>query len=306
VILARGRWRAPVCQKWEDRRTKSSMAPNPKIAPVLFDRALLRARRSRALRFGPATFLLDRVAEDMAERLHAVLREFKNGADVGTPSDQVRNALLERVDQLARIDLPDLESEPLPLQPESLDLIISALAFQFVNDLPGVLAQIRRALRPDGLFLAAMIGGDTLTELRQSFASAEAECEGGVSPRVAPFADLRDIGALLQRASFALPVTDVDRIVARYDDAFALMQDLRRMGSTNILVERRRTPTRRATMLRMAQVYRERFADADGRIRATFDVIWLSGWAPHESQQKPLKPGSAQASLAAAVKKPTK
>jgi SAM-dependent methyltransferase len=282
------------------------MAPNPKIAPVLFDRALLLARQSRALRFGPATFLLDRVAEDMAERLHAVLREFKNGADVGTPSDQVRNALLERVDQLARIDLPDLESEPLPLQPESLDLIISALAFQFVNDLPGVLAQIRRALRPDGLFLAAMIGGDTLTELRQSFASAEAECEGGVSPRVAPFADLRDIGALLQRASFALPVTDVDRIVARYDDAFALMQDLRRMGSTNILVERRRTPTRRATMLRMAQIYRERFADADGRIRATFDVIWLSGWAPHESQQKPLKPGSAQASLAAAVKKPTK
>jgi SAM-dependent methyltransferase len=282
------------------------MAPNPKIAPVLFDRALLLARRTRALRFGPATFLLDRVAEDMAERLHAVLREFKNGADVGTPSDQVRNALLERVDQLARIDLPDLESEPLPLQPESLDLIISALAFQFVNDLPGVLAQIRRALRPDGLFLAAMIGGDTLTELRQSFASAEAECEGGVSPRVAPFADLRDIGALLQRASFALPVTDVDRIVARYDDAFALMQDLRRMGSTNILVERRRTPTRRATMLRMAQIYRERFADADGRIRATFDVIWLSGWAPHESQQKPLKPGSAQASLAAAVKKPTK
>jgi SAM-dependent methyltransferase len=282
------------------------MAPNPNIAPVLFDRALLRARRSRALRFGPATFLLDRVAEDMAERLHAVLREFKNAADVGTPSDQVRNALLERVDQLARIDLPDLESEPLPLQPESLDLILSALAFQFVNDLPGVLAQIRRALRPDGLFLAAMIGGDTLTELRQSFASAEAECEGGVSPRVAPFADLRDIGALLQRASFALPVTDVDRIVVRYDDAFALMQDLRRMGSTNILVERRRTPTRRATMLRMAQIYRERFADADGRIRATFDVIWLSGWAPHESQQKPLKPGSAQASLAEAVKKPKK
>jgi SAM-dependent methyltransferase len=282
------------------------MATNPNIAPVLFDRALLRARRSRASRFGPATFLLDRVAEDMAERLHAVLREFKNAADVGTPNDRVSDALLERVDQLARIDLPDLESEPLPLQPESLDLILSALAFQFINDLPGVLAQIRRALRPDGLFLAAMIGGDTLTELRQSFASAEAECEGGVSPRVAPFADLRDIGALLQRAGFALPVTDVDRIVVRYDDAFALMQDLRRMGSTNILVERRRTPTRRATMLRMAQIYRERFADADGRIRATFDVIWLSGWAPHESQQKPLKPGSAQASLAEAVKKPMK
>jgi SAM-dependent methyltransferase len=280
------------------------MAPNRNIAPVLFDRALLRAWQSRALRAGPATFLLDRVAEDMAERLHAVLREFKNAADVGTPSDQVGNVLHERVDQLARIELPDLESEPLRLQPESLDLVVSALAFQFVNDLPGVLAQIRRALKPDGLLLAAMIGGETLTELRQSFAAAEAECEGGVSPRVAPFADLRDVGALLQRAGFALPVTDVDRVVVRYTDAFALMQDLRRMGATNILRERRRTPTRRATMLRMAQIYGERFADPDGRIRATFDVIWLSGWAPHESQQQPLRPGSAKASLAEAVKKP--
>jgi SAM-dependent methyltransferase len=279
------------------------MTPNPNIAPVLFDRALLRARQSRALGSGPATFLLDRVAEDMAERLHAVLREFKNAADVGTPGDQLRNALHEHVDQLVRIDLPDLESKPLPLQPQSLDLVVSALAFQFVNDLPGILAQIRRALKPDGLLLAAMIGGDTLTELRQSFAAAEAECEGGVSPRVAPFADLRDVGALLQRAGFALPVTDVDRIVVRYANAFALMQDLRRMGASNILLERRRTPTRRATMLRMAQIYGERFADPDGRIRATFDVIWLSGWAPHDSQQQPLRPGSAKASLAEAVKK---
>ena len=279
------------------------MAPNPNIAPVLFDRALLRARQSRALGSGPATFLLDRVAEDMAERLHAVVREFKNAADVGTPGDQVGKALHQRVDQLARIELPDLESEPLPLQPESLDLLVSALAFQFVNDLPGMLAQIRRALKPDGLLLAAMIGGETLTELRQSFAAAEAECEGGVSPRVAPFADLRDVGALLQRAGFALPVADVDRVVVRYINAFALMQDLRRMGATNILVERRRTPTRRATMLRMAQVYGERFADPDGRIRATFDMVWLSGWAPHASQQQPLRPGSAKASLAEAVKK---
>jgi hypothetical protein len=151
--------------------------------------------------------------------------------------------------------------------------------------------------------MAAMIGGDTLTELRQSFAAAEAELEGGISPRVAPFADLRDIGALLQRAGLALPVTDVDRIVVRYDDAFGLMHDLRRMAATNILVERRRMPTRRATMLRMAEIYRERFADPDGRIRATFDIIWLSGWAPHESQPKPLKPGSAKASLEEAVKK---
>jgi hypothetical protein len=147
-----------------------------------------------------------------------------------------------------------------------------------------------------------MLGGDTLTELRQSFAAAEAERDGGISPRVAPSADLRDVGALLQRAGFALPVTDVDRVVVRYDSAFGLMQDLRRMGATNVLVERRRAPLRRATLLRMAQIYSERFSDPDGRIRATFDIIWLSGWAPHESQQKPLKPGSAKASLADAVK----
>ena len=207
-----------------------------------------------------------------------------------------------RVDHLVAVDLPERDAEPLPLPPGSIDLAVSALALQFVNDLPGVLAQLRRALKPDGLLLAAMIGGDTLTELRQSFAAAEAECEGGASPRVAPFADLRDLGALLQRAGLALPVTDVDHVVVRYDHAFALMADLKRMAATNILVERRRTPTRRATMLRMAQIYADRFADADGRIRATFDVIWLSAWAPHESQQQPLRPGSAKASLADAVK----
>ena len=281
------------------------MVTKPAATPVLFDRALLRARLDRAERLGPATFLLDRVAADMAERLAAVLRDFKSVAEIGSPGDQVAQALAGRFAHMARIRLPERESEPLALAPQSLDLAVSALAFQFVNDLPGVLVQIRRALRPDGLLLAAMIGGDTLIELRQSFAAAEAELEGGVSPRVAPFADLRDVGALLQRAGLALPVTDVDRIVVRYDSAFGLMQDLRRMGATNILVERRRTPTRRATMLRMAEIYRERFADSDGRIRATFDVIWLSGWAPHESQPKPLKPGSAKASLEEAVKKAT-
>ncbi|HZR76273.1 methyltransferase domain-containing protein [Bradyrhizobium sp.] len=272
-------------------------------APRLFDRALLPVRFARAQRLGLATFLLDRVAEDMAERLKAVLREFKCAAEIGAPGTQIASALAGSFDQYARIDLPERESEPLPLQPHSLDLVVSALAFQFVNDLPGVLAQIRRALRPDGLLMAAMIGGDTLTELRQSFAAAEAELEGGVSPRVAPFADLRDVGSLLQRAGLALPVTDVDRIVVRYDSAFKLMGDLRRMGATNILVERRRALTRRATMLRMAEIYQERFADPDGRIRATFDIIWLSGWAPHDSQPKPLKPGSAKASLEEAVKR---
>jgi len=269
-------------------------------APILFDRALLRMRLDRAQKQGPATFLLDRVAGDMEDRLAAVKREFADVADIWTPGDALRRPFANRFKSFTHVDLGD--SEVLPLQPEQLDLVVSGLALQFVNDLPGVFAQIRRALKPDGLLLAAMLGGDSLTELRQSFAAAEAELEGGVSPRVAPFADLRDVGALLQRAGLALPVTDVDRVVVRYDSAFALMADLRRMGATNILIERRRTPIRRATMLRMAQIYGERFADSDGRIRTTFDVIWLSGWAPHESQPKPLRPGSATASLEEAVR----
>ena len=268
-------------------------------APALFDRALLLQRQARAQKLGAATFLLDRVAEDMEERLCAVKREFSAAADVWTPGDGVLRR--DRFTGFTRV--APTQDEALPLRPETLDLAVSALAFQFVNDLPGVLAQIRRALKPDGLLLAAMIGGDSLSELRQSFAAAEAECEGGVSPRVAPFADLRDVGALLQRAGLALPVTDVDRVVVRYANTFALMADLRRMGATNILLDRRRGPTRRVTMLRMAQIYSERFADPDGRIRATFDVVWLSAWAPHESQQQPLRPGSARARLKAAVQK---
>jgi SAM-dependent methyltransferase len=271
------------------------------MAPRLFDSALLIARQRRALTQGPVDFLLDRVASDLHERLSAVRRAFTAVADIWTPGAGLRPS--SQAGSFSHIALADSPDEALPLAPASLDLALSALAFQFVNDLPGVLAQIRRALKPDGLLLAAMIGGDTLTELRQSFAAAEAECEGGASPHVAPLADLRDIGALLQRAGLALPVTDVDRIVVRYDNAFALMHDLRRMGATNILIERRRVPTRRATMLRMAEIYAERFSDRDGRIRATFDVIWMSAWAPHESQQKPLKPGSAKASLEEAVKK---
>jgi SAM-dependent methyltransferase len=230
------------------------------------------------------------------------MRQFAHAADVGTPGLALRDALAPRLDDISHIDVPVLESEGLGLSPASLDLVVSALGLQAVNDLPGVMAQIRRALKPDGLLLAALLGGDTLTELRQSFAAAEAEREGGISPRVAPMADLRDIGGLLQRAGFALPVTDVDSVVVRYDSAFALMQDLRRMGATNILLERRRTPSRRATLLRMAEIYSERFADPDGRIRATFEIVWLSGWAPDESQPKPLKPGSAKASLADAVR----
>ena len=267
--------------------------------PVIFDRDLLRARRARAATLGPVTFLLDRVADDMAERLSAVLRTFDIAADLGTPTDAVRRAIARRVGTIAAVVA---DEEALPFRDASLDLVVSALALQFVNDLPGTLIQIRRALKPDGLFLAAMIGGESLAELRAAFAEAEAEIEGGVSPRVAPFADLRYLGALLQRAGFALPVTDVDRVTVRYASPMALMHDLRRMGAGNALTERRRTPLRRATLRRMLEVYAERYADADGRIRATFEVVWLSGWAPHESQQKPLAPGSAKTRLADALK----
>jgi SAM-dependent methyltransferase len=270
-------------------------------APLIFDRALLRVRQHRAERLGGAGFLLDRVAADMAERLSAVVRPFECAADIGTPSDIVRRAVSAsgKVGSIEAVDIAN--DETLGLEPQSIDLAISALALQFANDLPGVLAQIRRALRPDGLLMAVLAGGDTLTELRQAFAAAESEIEGGLSPRVAPFADVRELGGLLQRAGFALPVVDSERLTVRYDTAFALMHDLRRMGATNVLAERRRSPLRRATLLRAGGIYRERFADADGRVRATFELVWLSGWAPHPSQQQPLRPGSAQARLADAL-----
>lgn len=263
--------------------------------PILFDRALLRDRQGRAAALGAETFLLERVAAEMIERLAVVRRDFARAFDVATPGEGLRSVLQGRVADVSAIAIGDDDAAPLQAQTASADLVVSALALQFVNDLPGVLTQLRLCLKPDGLLLTGMLGGDTLTELRQSFAAAESEIEGGVSPRVAPMIDLRDAGALLQRAGFALPVCDVDRIVVRYGDAFALMRDLRRMGATNVLVERRRAATRRATMLRMAQIYGERFADPDGRLRATFDVIWLSGWAPHESQPKPLRPNLAGA-----------
>jgi SAM-dependent methyltransferase len=272
--------------------------------PIIFDRRLLRARRVRAQALGPVTFLIDRVAADFADRLAAVLRRFEHAADLGTPTDALLRVLADsgKAGTVVAVDaFAAGEDEVLPFAEASLDLVGSALALQFVNDLPGMLIQIRRVLRPDGLLLAALVGGDTLTELRQAFAAAEAEVEDGISPRVAPFLDVRDAGSLLQRAGFALPVTDVDRLTVRYASPFALMQDLRRMGAANALIERSRRPLKRATLVRMAEIYRERFADADGRIRATFEIVWLSGWAPHASQQQPLPPGSARARLADAL-----
>jgi SAM-dependent methyltransferase len=271
--------------------------------PAIFDRKLMRLRQARALAYGPETFLMDRVAADLGERLEAVLRTFERAADIGTPTDAVRRVLRAsgKVVTIYGGDSVVVDEEALPFADGMLDLAVSALALQFVNDLPGTLIQIRRALKPDGLLLAAMLGGDTLIELRGAFAEAEAEVEGGVSPRVAPFADVRALGGLLQRAGFALPVVDSDKLTVRYDSVFALMRDLRRMGATNILIERRRTPLKRATLLRMAEIYARRFADPDGRLRATFEIVWLSCWTPHESQQKPLKPGSATQRLADAL-----
>jgi SAM-dependent methyltransferase len=286
--------------------------------PTLFDRALLRSRRRRALALGASSFLLDRVAEDAADRIATVLRRFELALDLGTPGDAFRRALIAsgKVGTVIAADAffnrvgrngaasalrVVCDEEALPFREGSLDLVASGLSLQFVNDLPGALVQIRRALKPDGLFLAALIGGDTLNELRQAFATAEAEIENGVSPRVAPFADVRDLGSLLQRAGFALPVTDVDRFTVRYASPLALMHDLRRMGATNALIERSRRPLKRAVLARMMEDYGARFADADGRIRATFEIMWLSGWAPHESQQQPLKPGSAKTRLADAL-----
>jgi len=277
-------------------------------SPIIFDRLLQRRRRSRAAALS-ANFLLDHVAGELADRLSVVLRRFNVGVDLGTPGDAVRRSLrrlgagmIVGADVIARgKPFVVAEEEALPFRDSSLDFVVSGLALHFANDLPGVLAQIRRALKPDGLFLAALLGGETLTELRQAFAEAESEIEGGASPRVAPFADLRQIGALLQRVGFALPVTDVERVTVRYSSVFDLMHDLRRMGAANTLVARRRVPLRRTTLMQMADVYARRFADADGRIRTTFDIVWLSGWAPHPNQQQPLRPGSAKARLADAL-----
>jgi SAM-dependent methyltransferase len=282
----------------------------------IFDRALLARRRERAGAGAAAhEFLLARVADDLAERLGAINRRFpvvlNLGAHHGLLSRRLRQLPgietvidLERVPRLiAQCDGPRVraDEEVLPFGDASLDLVVSGLALQHVNDLPGTLAQIRRALKPDGLLLAALLGGSTLNELRGALLAAEEEIEGGASPRVAPFADVQDLGALLQRARLALPVVDSDTVTVTYADPLALMRELRGMGATNVLRARRRAPLRRATLLRALAIYRERFGLADGRVPATFEILTLTAWAPHESQQRPLQPGSARARLADAL-----
>ena len=282
--------------------------------PRIFDRSLIRRRLARARSIGPADFLIGYAAADLIDRLGPILRSFALAIDLGSSTNHVAQALIrsgkvEKVFRLAAIVSADREAFPtavadeeaLPLHAASVDLIASLLSLQAVNDLPGAFAQIKSALRPDGLFIACLLGGETLTELRQALAEAEAEQSGGISPRVAPFADARELGGLLQRCGLALPVTDVDRVTVRYGEPFALMRDLRGMGMGNPLVERGRVPLRRTTLMRAAEIYARRFADADGRLRATFDLVWLSGWAPDASQQRPLAPGSAKARLADAL-----
>ena len=296
---------------------------------TIFDRDLLRLRRQRvAADAARHDFLLQRVADDFAERLSIVRREFPVGANIGSHHGVLTERLLALPTIGSMIETDTVgpvpsspqgrvapliaragktrtriiaDEEALPFAPASLDLVVSGLVLHHVNDLPGALIQIRRALKPDGLFMAALLGGETLKELREAWLIAEDEVTGGASPRVAPFADVRDLGGLLQRAGFALPVADTDIVRVTYASAFDLMREIKAFGASNVLTARRRVPVTRKLLFRAAEIYAERFALADGRIPATFEIITLTAWVPHESQQKPLQPGSAKARLADAL-----
>lgn len=284
---------------------------------TIFDRALVAAHRHRALANNDpkAAFLLDIAAEEMAERLSVVERTFDTAVELhGATGATARAALATgKIGTMIRVEsekayarpgetLIEAPLEDVPLEPQSANLILAPLSLHLTNDTPGVFIQIRRALKPDGLFLAAIPGAGTLQELRDVLLAAEVEMTGGASPRVIPFADVRDVGSLMQRAGFTLPVIDAENYTVRYDSLFPLMRDLRAMGMSNPLAARGRMPLTRSFFLRAAEIYAERYSDPDGRIRATFSIIYASGWAPHESQQKPLKPGSAKARLADALK----
>lgn len=282
----------------------------------VFDRRLVRQHRDRAAAgLQGHDFLLRECAARLVDRLDDVTRRFSGALDLGCHGGEVAAAIGDRVESFVQCDLsPGMarsaarngrmtlaaDEEWLPFAPASFDLIVSNLSLHWVNDLPGALLQIRQCLRPDGLFLAAMLGGETLSELRHSLMEAEIAESGGAGPRVSPFADLRDAGSLLQRAGFALPVVDGDRITAGYADLAALMRDLRGMGEANAVLSRPRQPPRRAAIARADEIYRRRFGSTDGRLPATFQIIYLTGWAPHASQQQPKRPGSAESRLAKA------
>ncbi|MFO1120859.1 MAG: methyltransferase domain-containing protein [Hyphomicrobiales bacterium] len=269
----------------------------------IFDRDLLGRRLARAR--GPIpNILTSTIAEELAERLDLVTRHFARAAVIAADPQPIASRLKATGRVEAATPVPSPPDENLALEPESLDAVFSVLDLQTANDVPGLLAQMRRALRPDGLFLACLFAGDTLTELRQAWLAAELLVSGGASPRVAPMIGMQELGALLQRAGFALPVADLDRTTVRYADAVALIHEIRALGYSNPLAQRSRRPVTRALLGAAVNAYQTNFADADGRIRATLDVAWLTGWAPHQSQQQPLKPGSAKARLADALKVP--
>ncbi len=289
-------------------------------ATALFDRRAWRLHRERAARCGTVDFLHAEIAERIVDRLDDVGRQFRAVLDLGAHSGALSRALATRpgVERLVAADpaagflrtgaaLPSAalavaaDPELLPFRAASFDLAVSALALHWVADLPGALVQLRRIVKPDGLLLAALFGGATLGELRVALLEAELAEEGGASPRVSPTASLADAAALLQRAGFAMPVADADTITVTYPDALALMRDLRAMGETNALAARRRTPLRRGTLARAVAIYGERFGLPDGRIPATFEILFLTGWAPDASQPKPLRPGSATHRLADAL-----
>ncbi|WP_072385880.1 methyltransferase domain-containing protein [Hyphomicrobium sp. CS1BSMeth3] len=284
--------------------------------PNIFDRALLARRRARAASTaGEHDFLLRHVSEDIVDRLSLIQRQFPVGLNLGAHTGALSRRLRElgktgllidadpSAAMLAQCDGPRLaaDEELLPFGPATLDLVVSGLALQFVNDLPGVLVQIRQALKGDGLFIAALLGAGSLAELREAFLIAETEIYGGATPRVAPFADVRTLGGLLQRAGFALPVADVDSLRVTYAHPLALMAELKAMGASNVLVERSRRPMTRRLLARAAEVYAEKFGTPDGRIPATFEIVTLTAWAPDPSQPKPLRPGSAKTRLADAL-----
>jgi SAM-dependent methyltransferase len=283
---------------------------------LLFDRKLLRGRRARfAHEIEARKFLLAHVAREIAERVEVMLRPFPLALDLGAYHGLLgrRLAELKSVGEMvyaesvfvfaALCPRPSLvcDEDLLPLKDASLNLIVSGLALHRVDDLPGALIQIRRALRPDGLFMAALLGARALIELRQALLEAEAETEGGASPRVSPFADVRDYGALLQRAGFALPVADAETLKVIYPSPRELMREVRALGGGNVLLARSKAPLSRRTLERTEAIYRERHSMPDGRVSATFEIVYLSGWAPDASQQKPLKPGSAAHRLADAL-----
>lgn len=291
-------------------------------SPIVFDRQAVRRHRDRAAvrSDGDGDFLHREVAGRLVERLDEVRRDFGQVLELGCHRGALTGLMAARpeIDTLIAVDISPAcatlaaktqqrvlgvaaDEEALPFAPAAFDLVVSNLALHWVNDLPGALIQICRALKPDGLLLAAFPGGATLVELREVLMAAELELEGGASPRVSPFADVRDAGALLQRAGFALPVVDRDRITVTYESALALMADLRAMAETNAVAERLTRFTRRETLLRAAALYHERYADADGRIPASFEIVYLTGWAPAAGQPKPLAPGSAAKSLADAL-----